>query len=263
MGILFKWCCALRSAGAAVLSASLFRQSCISCATRTYTMPLCPLCHSELMHAVVPLEQRCMYCGRPLISEKTLCFECRSSRTLFHTDGVFPLYPYVLWKKELLFTWKIAGNRSLTPFFASLVYKVLQKYYSGLPVVPVPPRPGKIRKTGWDQIDDLCRCLHGLYGVCIKKMLKRLTSDQQKKLNRKLRLEHAGTGYVLKKEYNPAQPQRHIGAISSVLCRFSFVPEKVVLLDDILTTGVTVETCAHLLKQAGVRSVYAVTLFGC
>ena len=39
------------------------------------------------------------------------------------------------------------------------------------------------------------------------------------------------------------------------------IPEEVWLLDDVSTTGATIESCSYVLKSAGVKKVYAVTLF--
>ena len=67
-----------------------------------------------------------------------------------------------------------------------------------LPVVPVPPRPGKIRQKGWDQIDELCFYLRNLYGIETLPFLRRLTRFQQKKLNRLHRLEQIKNAFVLR-----------------------------------------------------------------
>ncbi|HPX25525.1 MAG TPA: phosphoribosyltransferase family protein, partial [Treponemataceae bacterium] len=65
---------------------------------------------------------------------------------------------------------------------------------------------------------------------------------QQKKLNRDERIHQLGHLYELKKN-------------------ITNIPEEVVIIDDIMTTGVTLENCAEVLKRAGVKKVHAVTLF--
>lgn len=210
-------------------------------------MPLCTNCRRELEKQSVCAENRCVFCGRLLVSEKKSCLECRETKIMCHVDGAYSLFPYLLWKKELLFQWKTEGNRAFSSFFAGLIHKVLQNNYPDFAVVPVPPRPGKIFREGWDQIEDLCRYLNGLYGTRIYKALRRLSSRQQKKLNRAERLSRVGKEYVLKKKY------RH----------GTKLPHNLVLLDDIMTTGATLETCALILKKSGVQRVYAVTLFSC
>ena len=40
-----------------------------------------------------------------------------------------------------------------------------------------------------------------------------------------------------------------------------FLPETVILLDDVMTTGSTLEACAFELKKAGTKNVIALTLF--
>ena len=68
-------------------------------------------------------------------------------------------------------------------------------------------------------------------------------SQQQKKLSRAERLEHIKNSYVLK-------------VYSGTL------PESICLIDDVCTTGSTLESCASVLKAAGIRRVNAITLFG-
>lgn len=117
-----------------------------------------------------------------------------------------------------------------------------------LKVVPVPPRPGKIKCKGWDQIEELCFYLRNLYGIKILPLLRRTTSLQQKKLDKKHRLEQTKRAFVLCPKNKLRRFLRNL-------------PEKVVLIDDVMTTGSTIEACAAELKRAGIKKVYAVTLF--
>lgn len=75
--------------------------------------------------------------------------DCRRSRTVFHADSVFPVFAYRLWKKNLLFSWKMSDRRSLSPLFAAVCDGVLKTGFGeGCVLVPVPPRAGKIRRRG-------------------------------------------------------------------------------------------------------------------
>ncbi|UKI55018.1 MAG: hypothetical protein L6V90_10345 [Treponema succinifaciens] len=77
------------------------------------------------------------------------------------------------------------------------------------------------------------------FGYKVLKLLERTEKNQQKKLDRKKRLSSKGKIY----------------AESKLLKRLSSensLPEQVLLIDDVLTTGVTVESCCEILKNAGI-----------
>lgn len=225
-------------------------EKCVCCGKKVFVFPLCAKCKSFLSKSSKIAVPRCEICGKPLVSEIELCSSCRVNPVLKSPDGVFPVFSYRLWKKTLLFSWKMQEKRSLSSFFASLVHKKLleieEKCGEKLPVVPVPPRPGKIREKGWDQIEDLCFYLSKGWNVKILRLLKRNSKKQQKKLDRVQRLENIGSAYSV-------SSQAEKGKIK--------IPEKAVLLDDVLTTGSTVENCAYLLKKLGIKEVYVITLF--
>jgi len=105
--------------------------------------------------------------------------------------------------------------------------------------VPVPPRPGKIRKQGWDQIEYLAGLLEKEHGLPVTRCLKRLPSRTQKKLNREER------GKNLK---------------GRILC-IKTPPRIAILFDDVITTGATLNACAASLIEGGAEKVYAVCLF--
>lgn len=227
-------------------------EKCIICGEKSYIYPLCRKCKKKYFHITKEnFAQRCEKCGKELISTEKLCTDCKEKTILKSTNKVIPLFSYRLWNKELLFMWKINCVRNLSYFFASLVYKTL-KIMNYDVIVPVPPRKGKIKKNGWDQIDELTNILEKVYGIKKLKLLKRLSKEEQKKLNREERLETIKSAYhiVDEKDFNREMKRVEWGASKS-LC----------LIDDVCTTGSTVECCSEILKSAGFKEVNVITLF--
>lgn len=225
-------------------------EQCISCGKPSFDIPLCRQCVELLKSEIVTQKEKlCSVCGKILLSEKEKCMACREAPVIKSADSVFPLLTYRLWKKKLLFSWKIEDKRALSSLFASLIYSQIERLFPDCKpaIVPVPPRPGKIRKKGWDQIDELCSFLEYTYGLKVLKMLERKTAFQQKKLDREQRLDLSRSSYALSHKYFKNKQNS--------------IPEQVILIDDVLTTGVTVENCAVLLKKAGVLNVFAMTIF--
>ena len=274
-----------------ILSFLFFPQKCVMCGGEAYGIPLCRRCRSNLDDEAFSFsaEKRCRVCGKILLSEKETCLECRrilaaergaeqtahdapkteaAGRELpacraspaekppaFFLDGIYPVFNYIGIKKKLLFHWKIAGVHPFTEVFAPYFMSVIGKIKAGVSsencvyIVPVPPRPGKIRKTGWDQTESIAKRLEKSPDVRVIRILKRTEILQQKKLNRQQRLQHSGAGYSL----NEKAVKQLFGG--------SQLPESVVLIDDIITTGSTLKSCASVLKNAGIQRVSAVTLF--
>ncbi len=217
-------------------------EACAVCGKTVFTSAVCKDCKEKYFSVERALSfSRCECCGRELISTKGLCTKCREQRVLYSIDKIIPLFSYRLWHKEILFKWKMGGIRNISGFYAELVNEVLKKLEIKN-IVPVPPRKGKIQEKGWDQIDELCNFLELKYNFKIFKLLKRNSSVQQKKLNRKDRLE------TIKNAYSLADFSGNI-------------PETVCLIDDVCTTGSTIECCGRLLKSVGIKKVYVVTLY--
>jgi ComF family protein len=192
-------------------------------------------------------DPRCSSCGRPLISEQGLCLSCREGDP-FHFDGGFVLYPYAGKYRELLKAYKFGKFRPLGNFFAEKLTEALSRFLpadaASFSWVPVPPRPGKLRKTGWDQVAYLAGRLDLMYRQnharhpSVYPCLKRLPSKAQKELNREDRKRNLQGRIVSVKE----------------------VPRRVILFDDVITTGSTLDACAAALKESGAEEVYSMCL---
>ena len=147
--------------------------------------------------------------------------------------------------------WKSQEIRSLSFFFAKILKGMLHKLDCKV-LIPVPPRKGKLQQKGWDQIDELCNLLEFIYGYKVLRILERSTSIQQKKLGREGRLNQIGKAYSL---VSADRLYKNLKKCNGRL------PQSVILLDDVCTTGATLESCSILLKEAGIEKISAITLF--
>lgn len=225
-------------------------EECVICGASCLLVPVCKKCSTEHFKYDL-LQKRCSCCGKVLISTKETCLECREEPVLVNADFAVPLYSYRLWNKELLYLWKIKSVRSLSYFFASKVAEALN--LNGIRfIVPVPPRKGKIAKNGWDQIDELCSILRVFFGFSVLKILERTSEIQQKKLDRSERLMTIESAYKIQESKR----------VEGILKKFDgCLSEKVCILDDVCTTGSTLECCCKLLKDYGFKQVGVMTLF--
>jgi ComF family protein len=183
----------------------------------------------------------CEVCGRPLVSEIGVCTQCRVKEE--HSfDKAAVLYPYTQKWKTLLRAYKFRRSRALAHFFAEKILGGRDLFFDRvvfgeLTFVPVPPRDGKIKTAGWDQVENITRILEKQSVVC--RCLRRLSSMTQKKLNAEERAKNLKGRIVCTKK----------------------PPQNVLLFDDVYTTGTTLEVCSSVLKEAGAEKVYGLCLF--
>jgi ComF family protein len=175
----------------------------------------------------------------------------RTGATAF--DRASLLFPYRGDFRKILTAWKFGGQPWLGRFLAECLQTALmplereERDRTDTAWVPVPPRPGKIRKAGWDQVESLARFLEqipsavGALPVC--RCLARLPSQAQKTLGREDRRRNLAGNIRVK----PSWAGR--------------IPAIAVLFDDVYTTGSTLDACAAALKTGGARKVYGVCLF--
>jgi predicted amidophosphoribosyltransferase len=159
---------------------------------------------------------------------------CReASRSI---DSIHPLFSYAGPARDLVRAYKIRKRRSLAPFFAQLFAEAYDRNWPGRTIVPVPPRPGKERIQGWDQVEEIVRILEE-GGYAVARPLERGRSGEQKSLGRGERGANARRAYAMKS-----------GASA---------PLHALLVDDVVTTCATLDACATALKLGGAVSVAA------
>jgi len=221
----------------------LFPRSCALCGlgftnVSEIRMGLCSQCASSFL----PVKgNKCGLCGKPLISENGLCVSCRKGERRSY-DRIWTLFPYCGKYRTLLTEYKFRNNPALASFLAEKALDILNDpLLEDTVIVPVPPRPGKIKENGWDQVELLVKRILKLSkcGVSVCRCLVRKKSETQKKLNRAQRLEN----------------------LKGRIKARGTVPKNVIVIDDVITTGSTLEVCSSVLKEHGAQKVYGLCLF--
>ncbi len=208
---------------------------CLSCA-RPGSAPLCRHCLARFQPAPNPEAGlgRCPVCDQVRLAEVELCVDCGAQTWSFPlAEGLFG---YNDPAGELLRLFKFGGNKRLVELW---VRAAQARLVPQGPLVPVPALASRVWRRGWDPVKTLIQGLSRQAGLPVWKVLDRRPSAVQKTLDRAGRLTNAQSSYAL------AHP---------IPAKLAGTP-LVWLIDDVVTTGATVEACARLLRQAGVREV--------
>lgn len=198
--------------------------------------PLCSACEAML----IPINENvCSNCGFPLISETNKCLRCRNIEFNYLSNR--SLYKYSGFIKEVIYQYKFNNQKRLSLFFAFLLSEALVENYPDSIIVPVPGRRIVRKNKGWEHIDLIGQILKHKYKLQIQKLLVRKGRKAQKTLSREKRAENLRKSISIRKTIKT-------------------IPNSIVLLDDVFTTGTTINECAGILKAAGVREIYSLTI---
>jgi len=108
-------------------------------------------------------------------------------------------------------------------------------------IVPVPLHPARERERGFNQAGLLAERLGPRLGVAVRPVLQRVRfTTTQTAFDRAERIQNLRDAFRLRKKADVRN-------------------WRVLLIDDVLTTGSTLSECARVLKENGARSVYAAT----
>lgn len=110
-------------------------------------------------------------------------------------------------------------------------------------VVPVPLHIDREKKRGYNQAELLAKYISKKLNLKLNtKNLKRIShTNEQNQLNRNERIENISGVFGLKEKN-------------------MFMQKKILLIDDIYTTGSTIDECSRLMLENGTREVFAATI---
>ena len=204
---------------------------------------LCDACRSRAPRIVAPF---CAKCSEPFPGAITQTFRCANCehRTL-HFDCAVAAYRSRGLVRRIVHQFKYSGQRYLRfPIAEWLGETMRDPRLAGRPldvIVPVPLHPARQRERGFNQAALLAERLGHSTGLPLYPALERIRyTTTQTVHDRAERIENLRGAFRLRKN-------RDVRDL------------RVLLIDDVLTTGSTLSECARVLKAAGAVSVHAAT----
>lgn len=202
---------------------------------------ICPICEKNL-----PLieEPKCKKCGKKITNvEQEYCFDCTCNHHTFQQGVALVTYNESIQKS--LADVKYHNIRQNLDYYCEKLAKMYgNKIASWKPDVflAVPLHPSRKRIRGFNQAEEIAMRLSSHLNIPYDfRVLKRVKKTlPQKELNNKQRKKNME------------------GAFGVFLEGTQY--ETVILVDDIYTTGCTMQACTDALKLAGVKNVYFITI---
>lgn len=192
----------------------------------------------------------CAHCGQPLgeiitsENKKILCAEClRKPRHLFRYSR--SAYFYDEFSKKLIIDFKFNDRTDLAPLLAKIIYVAGKDLFaSGIDVIiPIPLHHTRLIKRHYNQSALLAKELGKLTGIKVDytSVIKTKMTRPQVECNGVERLKNVKGSFTVKKTEN-------------------IKGKRVLLVDDVMTTGSTLKECALTIKKARPKSIDNLTI---
>ena len=203
------------------------------------------ICNECIQHLHYVEEPRCKKCGKQVVQEEIeYCYDCIKHIRSFE-EGISLLDYSLPWVQRVIAQVKYYNHRQ---YLDTLCKELIQKHGEKIKkwncevMIPVPIHPSRRRKRGFNQAEEIAVRLKYFLNIPIDcSILKRVKKTlPQKELNNRERMENLTKAFIAKKTENSYK--------------------RVLLIDDIFTTGSTAEVCTRALKSEGVQFVYVLTL---
>jgi ComF family protein len=221
---------------------------CISCNRLLGTDPVpffCCTCWDRIEPITGP---KCSRCDQPFVSSAAIswtldhqCQNCLVRPPAY--ERAWTLFPYLPPLQDAICAFKYHGKLALAKPLAALMIRAMPTEIQGDVIVPVPLHPARLREREFNQALLLADLLghHLNRPVATTILVRILATDPQTTLTRQERLRNLRQAFAVRN--------------AQVLA-----DRRVLLIDDVFTTGTTVNECAKALLKAGALSVSILTL---
>ncbi len=201
---------------------------------------ICLDCMKKLRYVTPP---RCMKCGKKLFEEEQeYCHDCSVRKHLFVCGRALYEYGSVA---ASVYRFKYGNRREYADFYGEEIGRYLGQFISQVQpdaLIPIPLHRARKRKRGYNQALLLANAISRYTGVPVcDKILVRIKNT------------------VPQKQLNPIERQNNLKKAFHIE-KNDVKLKTVILIDDIYTTGSTMDEAASVLLEAGVEKVYFITL---
>ena len=202
---------------------------------------ICNNCEKRIVYIK---ENYCMKCGKPIDNaEQELCHDCDTKGHEFDVGRAVFLYNKPM--KKAMYRFKYLNRREYAEVFAQKIVEHLREQivkWEVETIVPIPLHKEKLRQRGYNQAALVARKVGEELGIPVdeKILARERKTGAQKSLNNLQRKNNLKNAFKIRQ--NDVQLK------------------KVLLIDDIFTTGSTMDAASEALKKSGVKSVYCVSV---
>jgi competence protein ComFC len=228
-----------------VFAGLLYPPTCVQCdvpvAAGEY---LCAKCSAEAERIEAPF---CARCSEPFSGEIEGAFSCPNCRRRpFAFECAVSAYRGRGLVRELILRFKYQHEyylrRQLGTWLASALDDERIRRRPADAIVPVPLHPRRQRERGFNQAAALCPLLGTVAGLPTWPALRRVRFTETQT------------------HFSRAERLRNLRGAFAAVARWPVAGAHLLLVDDVFTTGSTVDECARVLRQAGAASVRVVTV---
>lgn len=206
---------------------------------------ICPECKEKLKIIKEPF---CKKCSKPLeIEEQEYCFDCKKSNFSFVRGRALFLYDSLM--KESIASFKFRGKKEYADFYTEEICSYLKEDILSMEpdvLIPVPVHVAKKRKRGYNQAGLLADGIGKLLNIPVVHdfLIRNKNTLPQKTLSSKERMKNLEAAFEINKN------------VLSIIKRCN----KILIVDDIYTTGSTIQACTKVILDYGFKEVYFVSL---
>jgi competence protein ComFC len=212
----------------------LLPQRCLLCNEETDNVLLCNNCLDYIPSPQPPL---CKICGRP-VKEKGFCGYCKEPLYIDHGRAFLIFIPPI---DRLIHYFKYRKMTKLAVFLGRAMANIIANdliMNKADMIVPVPLYWWKSYRRGYNQAGLLAQQISQETGIISRELIKRVKNTRsQTKLTGIRRRENIVNAFQMNSN----------GAKGKTI----------ILIDDVMTTGATINECARILKQAEAKAVYS------
>jgi ComF family protein len=209
-------------------------------------MNICPNCKEQLNYIKEP---RCKRCSKPLITlEQEYCYDCE--RKNYHFVRGYALWVYDANMQKSIAYYKYHNKREYAEFYIEGIIKGYKKQITDIgpdALIPVPLHKQKQNLRGYNQAEIIAKGIGKELSIPVlsNTLIRNKKTLPQKGLNDKERLKNLEKAF----EYSDEERNKKLMKL-----------DKVILVDDIYTTGSTIEACSNILLQHNVKEVYFICI---
>ena len=205
---------------------------------------ICPSCYGKLQFTG---ENGCLKCSRPIPEEEEFCEDCRKRKLFFDQGRALLLHDERA--RQILYDLKYHNRRDNADFLGyemAVQMALTLRAWKPDALIPVPLHPRRQRTRGYNQAELIAQALsfwtQQLFGMSISvacSVLFRAAYTRPQK------------------ELGPSERQANLQNVFRAELPEEY--KRVVLIDDIFTSGATLSACAYALKMAGAENVFFLT----